>query len=220
MNTDQPLKLFPLNKVLFPGMPLYLNIFEERYKQMINECIETDAPFGVILIKNGTEAGGPLAQTFETGCAAKIAFFEYQDDGRIRLIAFGTEKFTVTQFSQKKDYLTAHVHFEMPIQSEYKTIEKYDHKLRDLLKKYMTLLADLQKIEFFPIDFPEDPVQMTYFIANILSVPLTTKQNLLNLTKFEQLIAKVTDLFDDECRILKMKFDSINNANMGPFFLN
>ena len=34
------LPLFPLNTVLFPGMPLSLRVFEERYKQMINECRE------------------------------------------------------------------------------------------------------------------------------------------------------------------------------------
>ena len=51
------LRLFPLNTVLFPGMRMPLHIFEERYRIMIRECIEEDAPFGVLLIKAGAEVG-------------------------------------------------------------------------------------------------------------------------------------------------------------------
>ncbi len=47
------LPLFPLNVVLFPGMMLPLHIFEPRYREMINHCIDTKSPFGVLLIKEG-----------------------------------------------------------------------------------------------------------------------------------------------------------------------
>ena len=53
------LSLFPLNLVLFPGMPLPLHIFEERYKAMIGDCVEREQPFGIVLIKEGQEVGDP-----------------------------------------------------------------------------------------------------------------------------------------------------------------
>ena len=49
------LPLFPLNLVLFPGMELPLHIFEERYKAMIGDCIQREALFGIVLIKEGPE---------------------------------------------------------------------------------------------------------------------------------------------------------------------
>ncbi|MEX0613350.1 MAG: LON peptidase substrate-binding domain-containing protein, partial [Pirellulales bacterium] len=52
------LRLFPLQSVLFPGMRMPLHIFEDRYKTMIRDCIEDDAPFGVLLIRVGAEVGG------------------------------------------------------------------------------------------------------------------------------------------------------------------
>ena len=55
------LPLFPLNTVLFPGIPVHLHIFEERYKEMISQCLEARVPFGVVLIKSGPEALGPAA---------------------------------------------------------------------------------------------------------------------------------------------------------------
>ena len=66
------LPLFPLNLVLFPDMTIPLNIFEERYKLMINSCLENDSKFGVVLIKAGQEVGSP-AITDSTGTVAYIA---------------------------------------------------------------------------------------------------------------------------------------------------
>ncbi len=51
----QKLPIFPLNAVLFPGAPLQLHIFEERYRQMIGRCVEQNSPFGVVLIRVGSE---------------------------------------------------------------------------------------------------------------------------------------------------------------------
>ena len=56
--------LFPLNVVLMPGAPLPLHIFEERYKQMVNECLEQEDEFGMVF---ADESG-----TREVGCTAKI----------------------------------------------------------------------------------------------------------------------------------------------------
>jgi hypothetical protein len=49
----QELPLFPLNVVLFPQMPLPLHIFEERYKILINRCLQEGAPFGVVQLTEG-----------------------------------------------------------------------------------------------------------------------------------------------------------------------
>ena len=43
------LPLFPLNVVVFPGTPLPLHIFEERYKDMIGSAIRDNSEFGIVL---------------------------------------------------------------------------------------------------------------------------------------------------------------------------
>ena len=52
------LPMFPLNLVLFPEGILPLHIFEERYRVMVEEVMETDRCFGVVLIERGYEVGG------------------------------------------------------------------------------------------------------------------------------------------------------------------
>ncbi len=84
------LPLFPLELVLLPGIPLPLHIFEPRYKEMIGECIATDAPFGVV---RALEEG-----IAEIGCTAEIITVtkEYPD-GRMDLICEGRKRFEVLE---------------------------------------------------------------------------------------------------------------------------
>src|ERR1700739_1656687 len=96
------LPLFPLEVVLLPGTPLPLHIFEPRYKEMIRECLATDAPFGVI---RASEEG-----IAEVGCTAEIITVtkEYPD-GRMDLIAEGRERFEVLEINQDRTFLQAEV---------------------------------------------------------------------------------------------------------------
>ena len=57
MQSNPRIPLFPLNTVLFPGGPLVLRIFEQRYLAMVKECARNDGEFGVCLILKGQEAG-------------------------------------------------------------------------------------------------------------------------------------------------------------------
>ena len=52
--------LFPLHTVLCPGIVLPLHIFEERYRALTRHCLDTGAPFGVVLIRDGREVGRGL----------------------------------------------------------------------------------------------------------------------------------------------------------------
>ena len=49
--------LMPLKKVLFPRQEIVLQIFEERYKEMLSYCLENNEQFGVVLIDSGEEVG-------------------------------------------------------------------------------------------------------------------------------------------------------------------
>ena len=90
MNESREIPLFPLNVVLFPGMTLPLHIFEERYKLMINECLEEESEFGVVY---GTDE-----QFAEVGCAARVTeVIERFPDGRMNILTKGTRRFRVIE---------------------------------------------------------------------------------------------------------------------------
>jgi hypothetical protein len=101
MNT---IPLFPLNTVLFPGGPLKLRIFEARYVDMIGRCMREGAPFGVAMIVEGMEAGGP-ATTATVGTSARIVDFEKLPDGLLGITAVGERCFRVRSVTRQSDGL-------------------------------------------------------------------------------------------------------------------
>ena len=72
MSADRWLPLFPLNLVLFPNASMPLHVFEDRYKLMMQDCLDGDSRFGVVLIKAGSEVGEP-AIPHSVGTVAQIA---------------------------------------------------------------------------------------------------------------------------------------------------
>jgi uncharacterized protein len=103
----QELALFPLNTVLFPGMPLNLYIFEERYKLMMNQCIESRRPFGVVLIANNKHDTSPNAIPHSIGCTAQITQVQPLGDGKMNISAAGRERFRILSIHQEQPYLVA-----------------------------------------------------------------------------------------------------------------
>ena len=96
--------LFPLQAVLFPGGPLPLRIFETRYLDLVRRCLREDTGFGVVLIREGQEAGGP-ALTFDIGTYARIVDFSQHPDGLLGIEARGDRRFRVHEGRREPDGL-------------------------------------------------------------------------------------------------------------------
>ena len=87
--------LFPLNTVLFPGGPLPLRIFETRYIDMVRDCVKDDSPFGVLLIREGSET--ETATTHTVGTLARITDWYQGSDGLLGVTAIGEQRFRLLQ---------------------------------------------------------------------------------------------------------------------------
>lgn len=96
--------LFPLNTVLFPGGPLPLRIFEARYLSMVSYCMQNDALFGVLLIREGQESGS--ATTHNVGTLAKITDWYQGSDGLLGITAIGEQRFRLLSTTRQKDGLS------------------------------------------------------------------------------------------------------------------
>jgi Lon protease-like protein len=96
--------LFPLNLVLFPGAALPLHIFEERYREMVGECLAEGKAFGVV------RADGE--QMAIVGCTAKIVrVVQRYDDGRMDILCAGSERFEIEGLDESRKFLQADVEF-------------------------------------------------------------------------------------------------------------
>ncbi len=94
--------LFPLDVVLLPGERVPLHIFEERYKELIGECLENSDDFGLLLAEE-TEL-----RTIGTS-ASVIEVLNRYDDGRMDVVVEGRDRFRVTRVADTRSYLTAEI---------------------------------------------------------------------------------------------------------------
>ena len=109
------LPLFPLHTVLAPGIALPLHVFEERYRVMVRRCLDASTPFGVVLIREGSEVAPRSGDGAELAIAGVGTFAEIREaskyaDGRWDLLVVGTGRFTVLEVDPVTEpYLVADV---------------------------------------------------------------------------------------------------------------
>src|SRR5256885_1676768 len=101
--------LFPLaNLVLFPNVMLPLHIFEQRYKQMINECVTTNEPFGLVQLQGAEETETTIAHV---GVSARVVQVEPLEEGRMNILCAGESRFRIVHFAGNVPYWSASVEF-------------------------------------------------------------------------------------------------------------
>jgi Lon protease-like protein len=111
------LRLFPLRFVLFPGMPVSLQVFEPRYLALVEECLERGEPFGIALIQDGPEVGG-TATPHLVGTTAVIEDVTPLGDGRLAVSARGGRRFRIARLNHDHPYLAADVEYPVDEASE------------------------------------------------------------------------------------------------------
>jgi Lon protease-like protein len=172
------LPLFPLNVVLFPGMPLPLHIFEERYKAMIRDCLERKGLFGVVLISEGREVGDP-AQPFYVGTSARIRRVEHLEEGRMNILTQGERRFTTAEITQRLPHLVGRVQY---LEEEAGDIPA--KLLAEAREGYATLLRNLTALTggwTARSEAPADPVRLSYEVAANLDLPSQVRQQVLEM---------------------------------------
>jgi Lon protease-like protein len=169
--------LFPLGTVLFPGGPLKLRIFEARYVDMIGRCMREDSGFGVALIVEGREAGGP-ARTAAVGTLARIVDFEQLDDGLLGITARGERRFRIVSSHRQSDGLNIGQVQWLP--DEPPTAIPAGHSiLADLVRQAFGRIAELYG------DVParyDDAGWIGFRLAEILPLALEERQECLEMS--------------------------------------
>jgi Lon protease-like protein len=176
VTASSEIPLFPLNTVLFPGGPLSLRIFEPRYVDMVAERMRSEQPFGVCLIRDGEEAG-VAARPYEVGTLARIIDFREFDDRILGINAVGEGRFRVISTRVQPDQLvTGRIEMlpkepEATLTAEHAAIPQL---VRSLIDRTGAVYEGLPKRY-------DDPAWLGYRLAEVLPIPLTRKQQLLEL---------------------------------------
>jgi Lon protease-like protein len=169
--------VFPLNTVLFPGGLLPLRVFEARYMDMTRDCLKREEPFGVCLIREGSEVGAPAVPE-SVGCLAEILEWDMQQLGVLNLKTRGGQRFRIlARETGKQGLISAEV--QLIPADEKRAIPEALAACARLLEM---VVADQGKAIFAEPHAFDDAAWVGYRLTEILPVPLPAKQKLLELT--------------------------------------
>ncbi len=214
------LPLFPLNTVLFPGLPLKLNIFEPRYKQMLKRCLETGEMFGVVLIKRGRESLGPLADPYLIGCTAQLVQVEQTPDEHYDVTAIGRDRFRIVSLDRTTHpYLMGNVEMLPFFEPAQTSLHFTAGQLRPWVKRYFDVLAEASHTQMDSRYLPNDPMGLAFLGAYLLQIPADEKQKILEIEQADQVIYAVKELFRREVALLK-RLVQTEGKNQRGFWLN
>jgi len=185
--------LFPLPLVLFPQVVVPLHIFEERYKEMINRCIEESIAFGIVMIPPGTSAENE-ATIRRVGVTARVIQFDRIEGGRFNIMAAGEMRFRILNFTTGKSYRTARVEFiEDDDESEEELWDSYNDVVR-LYREVHRLAAQYRgvDVDVDEVKIPASPATMSHMLSFVLDLDVEFKQALLEMTSIEGRLKTLT----------------------------
>lgn len=199
-------------------MLLPLHIFEPRYRELINLCLEDSAPFGVVLIQSGPEAGGRAAP-HRVGTFAVISRTERLPDERMNIEAVGQERFHILTLHDDEAYLTGTVEHYPLRGAQDAPAQRSAQALLPWLKRYLALLGEAAEAPFDVNNLPRDPAPVAYLAAIVAQIPLAEKQALLELDTAVALLERERTIYRRELSLMRAMLDnpqSKSDATLSP----
>ena len=176
-----PLPLFPLGTVLFPGLVLPLHVFEERYRTLVRHLMSLPEgaarEFGVVAIRHGWEVDQRTRLTLhDIGCTAQVRQVTEHADGRFDLTTVGRRRFAIRRLDPDREpYLTAEVDWLDERPGDAAAVDRLLPTVLDLFQRYLRLIRPAQVGE----QVPDDPTVLSHVVAATAALPLDDRQRLL-----------------------------------------
>ncbi len=186
------LPLFPLDIVLLPQELLPLHIFEERYKQMVGDCLvakttgTTPQEFGILQIKD--------KEMQTVGSTARIINVTRKySDGRMDILTVGNRRFEVLYTNDERAYLRGGVEF-FDDDPEHDTPP--EHESARAIALFREAIQRLRKAKDIPIHMPPPYRHLSFRIAGSLPLDVDFKQQLLSIRDESERLTRVVRLVE------------------------
>jgi uncharacterized protein len=179
----ETIPLFPLNSVMFPKGRVALQIFEQRYIDMVRNCLRDNSGFGIVLISTGSEVAkqGQKLDVHRVGTYCEVVDWNQLDNGLLGITAEGRRTFQLVETWKEANQLCrAVVRFRpddavtasaIAVDSEFK---EFVDLLRGLARHPM--IADMK----LSMDF-DNLREVAWRLSELLPIANKEKQALLEL---------------------------------------
>jgi len=208
MGEQTTIPLFPLGMVLFPGLLLPLNIFEPRYRALIEDLVDlpdgAQRRFGVIAIRHGREVGADSVDALhEIGTTATLGRVEQQPDGRYEIVSVGTDRFRLLELDHSRPYLQGVVEMLGDPVGDEAAVDDQLPRLLASYRTYLDVLGTTRGAEIEVPDLPSEPQLMSWLVAATVLVDLPVRQQLLAQPDTASRLGAELALLREETRLLR-----------------
>jgi Lon protease-like protein len=198
--------MFPLNAVIFPGVSVPLNVFEDRYRALVHHLLRVEDPaqrvFGSVGIREGYEVGEHGAQSlFRVGCRVQLTEVEAQADGTFAIVAVGLDRIQLERLDTTGTFPVGHV-VDRPEQ-QAPVSEELLEQARATFSAYRAAVSEIRQ-DPYEGHLPQDPTYLSWTLAACAPLPLHERQALLEAEDAGHRLRMVTDLLRAELRAMNV----------------
>jgi Lon protease-like protein len=182
--------LFPLPIVLLPSEQVPLHIFEERYKELIGECLAESRPFGVLYAQ---EEG-----VHEVGTQALVTqVLTRFDDGRLNILVEGGERFHVDELTTGRTFQTG---ITSPLADDDDPADP------ETVARALELFERLREVAQSEVEAPAaESDQLSYALAARVELEPDDKQALLEAMSERTRLERVCELLEGAARSVEIQ---------------
>jgi Lon protease-like protein len=183
--------LFPLELVLLPTERVPLHIFEPRYKELIQECLDLGTEFGLLFEdEEGRREIGTRAGVVEV-----LQVFE---DGRMNIVVEGRERFRIVGPTAGRRFATADVE---PV------VDGEDAPSREDVEKALDVFQRLAEAAEVEVEEPlsETSPTLSFELAARVDFGLELRQEVLELTSERKRLRKLAEIFERAVEAIVME---------------
>ena len=202
------LPLFPLPLVLFPGVPLPLHIFEERYRRLLADIRVANNLFGLPYFENPvTDESRPPAN--HVGCVAEVVEAQPLEDGRSNILTVGVVRYRLSDYvAGGEPYLVGRVEFFGDEDEDEDLLARRAARVSELFGRIARSVRALNDDRSPVPDLPaDDPERLSFLVAAAMEMENDDKQELLEmrsaaarLARLARLLVRVVDNYEARAR--------------------
>ncbi len=172
------LPIFPLNTVLFPGIPMPLRIFEDRYLRMLADRTPNDPAFAIALIESGQEVGGS-PRFHDIGTTARLVSINALSANRVDIVVVGDRRVRISAGDWERGYAVAST--EDLADEPHNSAEANEEAtaIRGAYATYVRSVARLVNLRFKTPELSLDPAAASYEITSRLPLHTWEQQGIL-----------------------------------------
>ena len=203
------LPIFPLPVVLFPGMPMPLHIFEERYRKMLSDIRAGNNLFGLSYF-DPAASDREVPPAGHIGCVAEVAETQTLSDGRSNILAVGVVRYEVESYLERGDqYLVGRANY---FEDEDDDSSALSTQSQDVATMFMRVANSIRAINDERGNLPDisdtDPQRLSFLVSAAIEIEVDKKQELLELRstserlgRLRDLLAKVVGNYEERARL-------------------